>query len=99
MIYVCENHMLYAHIHVITHICHSFHIILAWSRDSKPFFPNRDSPKVKGPMILTGFGALNKLLGKKVYTSQDQLGGPQVIALFSRGAGLSRVEVIVKDSR
>jgi len=34
---------------------------------------------VNGPMILTGFGALNKLLGKKVYTSQDQLGGPQVM--------------------
>merc|ERR1711959_521397 len=32
-----------------------------------------------GPMILTGFGALNKLLGKTVYTSQDQLGGPQVM--------------------
>jgi len=34
---------------------------------------------VNGPMILTGFGALNKLLGKSVYTSQDQLGGPQVM--------------------
>nr|ASA45565.1 acetyl CoA carboxylase 1a [Amphidinium carterae] len=34
---------------------------------------------VNGPMILTGFGALNKLLGKTVYTSQDQLGGPQVM--------------------
>eukprot|EP00931_Biecheleriopsis_adriatica_P052507 TRINITY_DN3055_c0_g1_i3.p1 TRINITY_DN3055_c0_g1~~TRINITY_DN3055_c0_g1_i3.p1 ORF type:complete len:2157 (-),score=543.39 TRINITY_DN3055_c0_g1_i3:77-6547(-) len=34
---------------------------------------------VNGPMILTGFGALNKLLGKTVYSSQDQLGGPQVM--------------------
>jgi len=34
---------------------------------------------VDGPMILTGYGALNKLLGKDVYTSQDQLGGPQVM--------------------
>jgi len=34
---------------------------------------------VDGPMILTGYGALNKLLGKEVYTSQDQLGGPQVM--------------------
>jgi len=33
----------------------------------------------QGPMILTGFGALNKLLGRAVYTSQDQLGGPQVM--------------------
>jgi len=34
---------------------------------------------VDGPMILTGYGALNKLLGKEVYTSQDQLGGPQIM--------------------
>ena len=34
---------------------------------------------VDGPMILTGYGALNKLLGKEVYSSQDQLGGPQVM--------------------
>ncbi|CAK9097016.1 unnamed protein product [Durusdinium trenchii] len=34
---------------------------------------------VNGPMILTGFSALNKLLGKNVYSSQDQLGGPQVM--------------------
>eukprot|EP00746_Dinoflagellata_sp_MGD_P159399 gnl/MRDRNA2_/MRDRNA2_86689_c0_seq2.p1 gnl/MRDRNA2_/MRDRNA2_86689_c0~~gnl/MRDRNA2_/MRDRNA2_86689_c0_seq2.p1 ORF type:complete len:2174 (+),score=459.70 gnl/MRDRNA2_/MRDRNA2_86689_c0_seq2:114-6635(+) len=33
----------------------------------------------QGPMILTGFSALNKLLGKQVYTSQDQLGGPQIM--------------------
>mmetsp|Transcript_11790 Transcript_11790/g.25461 ORF Transcript_11790/g.25461 Transcript_11790/m.25461 type:complete len:2085 (-) Transcript_11790:120-6374(-) len=33
----------------------------------------------QGPMLLTGYGALNKLLGKEVYTSQDQLGGPQVM--------------------
>jgi len=32
-----------------------------------------------GPLILTGYSALNKLLGKEVYTSQDQLGGPQVM--------------------
>merc|ERR1712003_542870 len=33
----------------------------------------------QGPMLLTGYGALNKLLGREVYTSQDQLGGPQVM--------------------
>ncbi|RYH29348.1 hypothetical protein EON65_08795 [archaeon] len=33
----------------------------------------------QGPMILTGYSALNKLLGKEVYTSQDQLGGPQIM--------------------
>eukprot|EP00958_Prasinococcus_capsulatus_P024488 scaffold3827_cov394-Prasinococcus_capsulatus_cf.AAC.7 len=32
-----------------------------------------------GPLILTGYQALNKLLGRQVYTSQDQLGGPQVM--------------------
>jgi len=32
-----------------------------------------------GPIILTGFSALNKLLGRDVYTSQDQLGGPQIM--------------------
>ena len=33
----------------------------------------------QGPMILTGYSALNKLLGKEVYNSQDQLGGPQIM--------------------
>ncbi|KAL1495877.1 hypothetical protein AB1Y20_014521 [Prymnesium parvum] len=32
-----------------------------------------------GPIILTGFSALNKLLGREVYVSQDQLGGPQIM--------------------
>merc|ERR1711988_134440 len=32
-----------------------------------------------GPLILTGFSALNKLLGREVYTSQDQLGGPSIM--------------------
>eukprot|EP00933_Yihiella_yeosuensis_P029464 TRINITY_DN23109_c0_g1_i1.p1 TRINITY_DN23109_c0_g1~~TRINITY_DN23109_c0_g1_i1.p1 ORF type:complete len:2264 (+),score=566.09 TRINITY_DN23109_c0_g1_i1:79-6870(+) len=35
---------------------------------------------VDGPMVLTGYSALNKLLGRDVYSSQDQLGGPQVMA-------------------
>ena len=33
----------------------------------------------EGPIILTGYSALNKLLGREVYTSQDQLGGPQIM--------------------
>ena len=33
----------------------------------------------QGPILLTGFSALNKLLGRAVYNSQDQLGGPQVM--------------------
>jgi len=32
-----------------------------------------------GPIILTGYSALNKLLGSEVYVSQDQLGGPQIM--------------------
>lgn len=32
------------------------------------------------PIILTGFSALNKLLGREVYSSQMQLGGPKVMA-------------------
>jgi acetyl-CoA carboxylase / biotin carboxylase 1 len=32
-----------------------------------------------GPILLTGYSALNKLLGREVYTSQDQLGGPQIM--------------------
>ena len=38
---------------------------------------------VEGPLILTGYSALNKLLGKHVYVSQNQLGGPQV--MFANG--------------
>jgi len=34
---------------------------------------------VHGPMILTGYQALNKLLGQQVYTTQDQLGGPHIM--------------------
>lgn len=33
----------------------------------------------EGPIILTGYSALNKLLGREVYDSQDQLGGPQIM--------------------
>lgn len=37
------------------------------------------------PIILTGFSALNKLLGREVYTSQLQLGGPKVCCKLSAG--------------
>ncbi|KAG0579665.1 hypothetical protein KC19_4G115000 [Ceratodon purpureus] len=33
------------------------------------------------PIILTGFSALNKLLGREVYSSHMQLGGPKVMAV------------------
>jgi acetyl-CoA carboxylase/biotin carboxylase 1 len=39
----------------------------------------RNIQKVRGPMILTGYQALNKLLGQQVYTTQDQLGGPHIM--------------------
>ncbi|PFH33849.1 acetyl-CoA carboxylase ACC1 [Besnoitia besnoiti] len=34
---------------------------------------------IRGPLLLTGYQALNKLLGREVYASQDQLGGPEVM--------------------
>merc|ERR1719188_101030 len=39
----------------------------------------RNIQMVHGPMILTGYQALNKLLGQHVYTTQDQLGGPHIM--------------------
>jgi acetyl-CoA carboxylase/biotin carboxylase 1 len=47
----------------------------------------------EGPLILTGYGALNKLLGREVYTSQDQLGGPQV--MFPNGVS----HLVVEDDQ
>jgi acetyl-CoA carboxylase/biotin carboxylase 1 len=44
----------------------------------------------QGPMILTGYSALNKLLGREVYKSQDQLGGPQI--MFPNGVSHEIVE-------
>ena len=46
-----------------------------------------------GPMILTGFSALNKLLGKEVYVSQDQLGGPSI--MMPNGPWVCKVAEIV----
>jgi acetyl-CoA carboxylase/biotin carboxylase 1 len=31
------------------------------------------------PIILTGFQALNKLMGREIYTTNDQLGGPMIM--------------------
>eukprot|EP00445_Apocalathium_hangoei_P043602 CAMPEP_0203975960 /NCGR_PEP_ID=MMETSP0359-20131031/100874_1 /ASSEMBLY_ACC=CAM_ASM_000338 /TAXON_ID=268821 /ORGANISM="Scrippsiella Hangoei, Strain SHTV-5" /LENGTH=2073 /DNA_ID=CAMNT_0050914163 /DNA_START=62 /DNA_END=6283 /DNA_ORIENTATION=+ len=39
----------------------------------------RNIQMVKGAMILTGPEPLNKLMGKQIYTSQDQLGGPHIM--------------------
>ncbi|XP_071722600.1 acetyl-CoA carboxylase 1-like [Rutidosis leptorrhynchoides] len=36
--------------------------------------------RVDQPIILTGFSALNKLLGREVYSSHMQLGGPKIMA-------------------
>jgi acetyl-CoA carboxylase / biotin carboxylase 1 len=33
----------------------------------------------EGPVLLTGAPALNKVLGREVYTSNVQLGGPQIM--------------------
>eukprot|EP00922_Rhytidocystis_sp_ex-Travisia-forbesii_P027851 GHVS01040880.1.p1 GENE.GHVS01040880.1~~GHVS01040880.1.p1 ORF type:complete len:1808 (-),score=259.44 GHVS01040880.1:156-5579(-) len=39
----------------------------------------RTIQKEEGAIILTGYQALNKLLGREVYSSLDQLGGPNVM--------------------
>ncbi len=41
--------------------------------------------RVDQPIILTGYAALNKLLGRQVYTSHMQLGGPKVCFFFFFG--------------
>eukprot|EP01117_Protostelium_nocturnum_P006363 TRINITY_DN2299_c0_g1_i1.p1 TRINITY_DN2299_c0_g1~~TRINITY_DN2299_c0_g1_i1.p1 ORF type:complete len:2212 (+),score=828.58 TRINITY_DN2299_c0_g1_i1:166-6801(+) len=46
----------------------------------------------KGPIILTGSSALNKVLGRNVYSSNVQLGGPQVM----HANGISHI--VVGDS-
>ena len=38
------------------------------------------------PIILTGYAALNKLLGREVYTSHNQLGGPKVPVQILHGS-------------
>ncbi|GAB5037312.1 biotin carboxylase, partial [Nannochloropsis oceanica] len=42
------------------------------------------------PIILTGFQALNKLMGKAIYTSNDQLGGQMI--MFPNGVSHTLVE-------
>merc|ERR1719188_2731921 len=39
----------------------------------------RNIQMVHGPIILTGYQALNKVLGQQVYTTMDQLGGPHIM--------------------
>ncbi|GMH57545.1 hypothetical protein TrST_g3967 [Triparma strigata] len=36
--------------------------------------------KSSSPIILTGYGALNKLMNSNVYSTNDQLGGPQIMS-------------------
>ncbi|CEM11630.1 unnamed protein product [Vitrella brassicaformis CCMP3155] len=45
---------------------------------------------INGPLLLTGYQALNKLLGREVYASQDQLGGPQI--MYQNGVSHNVVE-------
>ena len=42
------------------------------------FVLSRCIQRADQPIILTGYAALNKLLGREVYTSHMQLGGPKV---------------------
>lgn len=48
-----------------------------WSTDGENF---RVVQREDQPIILTGYQALNKLLGRPVYSSQLQIGGPRVMA-------------------
>eukprot|EP00457_Paulinella_chromatophora_P000115 gb/GEZN01000115.1/.p1 GENE.gb/GEZN01000115.1/~~gb/GEZN01000115.1/.p1 ORF type:complete len:2290 (+),score=335.54 gb/GEZN01000115.1/:133-6870(+) len=57
--------------------------------------------KSSQPLLLTGYNALNKLLGKQVYTSNQQLGGPDI--MFNNGVShlvvsddLAGVQAILK---
>ena len=54
-------------------------------------FPGQRTIQNKGPVILTGASALNKVLGRNVYTSNVQLGGTQI--MFANGVS----HVIVND--
>merc|ERR1711871_1230772 len=45
---------------------------------------HRTIQKMSGaPILLTGYQALNKLMGRPVYTSNQQLGGPEI--MYSNG--------------
>ena len=33
----------------------------------------------QGPILLTGFDALNRLLGREIYISNTQMGGPAIM--------------------
>jgi len=48
----------------------------------------------QGPIILTGAPALNKVLGRDVYTSNGQLGGPQI--MYNNGVSH---QVVTDDAR
>ena len=50
-----------------------------------------------GPLILTGYGALNKLLGKEVYTSQVSIGLvlPRLFTLIERGSSFAGRQIML----
>lgn len=50
------------------------------------------------PLILTGYQALNKLLGREVYTSNLQLGGPQSEYHLKAFCRLVMISIIILDS-
>ena len=53
-------------------------MFLAWADSAEC----RCIQRADQPIILTGYAALNKLLGREVYTSHMQLGGPKVCLGF-----------------
>lgn len=69
-----ETSRAYEDIFTITHVsAHTIGIGAYLVRLGQRMIQNR------GPVILTGAAALNKVLGRNVYTSNDQLGGPQIM--------------------
>lgn len=61
-------------------VCLAFFVVEASERMCA-CMRNRCIQRSDQPIILTGYAALNKLLGREVYTSHMQLGGPKVMAV------------------
>ena len=83
---LCQAHTPYMYTYHIQHmrytICEGHAHVLALSmllKASLAWVWCRCIQRADQPIILTGFSALNKLLGREVYSSQMQLGGPKVI--------------------
>lgn len=82
----CQAHAPYMYTHHVYHVrhtireCHAHVLVLGVVlKTGLAWVWCRCIQRADQPIILTGFSALNKLLGREVYSSQMQLGGPKVI--------------------